>query len=462
MDNTLKPYDEYKETDQLWLPKIPSNWDTIKTKHVFSERIEKGFPNEELLVASQNMGVVPKNVYGSRTVEATKDLHLLKLVKEGDFVISLRSFQGGIEYAYYQGIISPAYTVMTPKGKVTSGYFRHLAKSKVFIELLQMCVTGIREGQNIDYNKLKQCRLPVPSLYEQDQIAKYLDWKLSKIIKFIKAKKRQIELLKEQKQAIINKSVTKGLNPNVKMKPSGIEWLGDIPEDWEVTRVGIIYEILLGKMLQPFKENDNDTFENYLCALNVFWDRIDTHNVKKMWFSERDKSKYEIKKGDLIVVEGGDVATSHIWNGALKPCYIQNAVHRVREKGSGKIAFLYYWLKTLKDNGYIDLICNKATLAHFTKDKFSRLFIVVPPLDIQTLIIEEIERKIAPINLAIEKINSELQLIAEYRTTLISDVVTGKVDVRYIEVEDITDITEEDFWDLDERDLSEELEMDEE
>ena len=131
----MRKYESYKPIEELWLTQIPASWEDIKIKFLFSERSEKGYPDEPLLVASQNMGVVPKGVYGNRTVEATKDLHLLKLVKVGDFVISLRSFQGGIEYAYYQGIISPAYTIMVPKPKIESGYFRYLAKSRLFIEL---------------------------------------------------------------------------------------------------------------------------------------------------------------------------------------------------------------------------------------------------------------------------------------------------------------------------------------
>ena len=177
----MKQYSQYKNNDELWLPQIPAHWDSVKIKYLFDERVEKGFPDEPLLVAAQNMGVVPKHVYGNRTVEATKDLNLLKLVRVGDFVISLRSFQGGIEYAYYQGIISPAYTIMVPRERIDPNYFRHLAKSRLFIELLQMCVTGIREGQNVDYETLKNHRIPVPPMEEQVRIAQYLDWKLNQI-----------------------------------------------------------------------------------------------------------------------------------------------------------------------------------------------------------------------------------------------------------------------------------------
>ncbi len=165
-------YDEYKTIDEIWLSDVPIHWETIKIKRLFDERSEKGYPEEPLLAATQNMGVVPKSVYGQRTVEATKDLQLLKLVRVGDFVISLRSFQGGIELAHYQGIISPAYTILIPKG-ITVEYFKHLAKSKVFIELLQQCVTGIREGQNIDYAMLRGIKIPVPPVEEQLKIAAY-------------------------------------------------------------------------------------------------------------------------------------------------------------------------------------------------------------------------------------------------------------------------------------------------
>ena len=196
LDET-KPYDEYRSVDEIWMDAVPSHWETIKVKYLFDERVEKGYPDEPLLAATQNMGVVPKEVYGQRTVEASKDLHLLKLVRVDDFVISLRSFQGGIERAYYQGIISPAYTVMIPRG-ISVQYFKHLAKSRVFIELLQQCVTGIREGQNVDYEILKSVRIPVPPIEEQLKIAEYLD----SIDARIDARKKEIKLLEKYKAAI--------------------------------------------------------------------------------------------------------------------------------------------------------------------------------------------------------------------------------------------------------------------
>ena len=230
----MQTYEEYFNTQEICFPVIPSHWSMWKIKHLFSERIEKGFPKEQLLVASQNHGVIPKQEYESRTVEATKDLHLLKLVKQGDFVISLRSFQGGIEYAHCQGIISPAYTIMIPKKEISSAYFRLLAKSFPFIEMLKQCVTGIREGQNIDYEKLKKRQIPLPPREEQDAIVRFLDAKCAKIDRLIKLKERQIALLNEKKQLIINQAVTRGLDPNVPMKDSGVDYIGMIPSHWQV------------------------------------------------------------------------------------------------------------------------------------------------------------------------------------------------------------------------------------
>lgn len=201
--NSYRSYSQHTSLKEIWISEIPAHWEAIKIKYLFDERSEKGHPDEPLLAATQNMGVVPKDLYGLRTVEATKDLHLLKLVRKDDFVISLRSFQGGIERAYYQGIISPAYTIMIPKG-ISVQYFKHLAKTKVFIDLLQQCVTGVREGQNIDYKMLRDIRIPVPPIKEQLQIAKFLD----SIDARIDARKREIALLEQYKSAIASDIVT--------------------------------------------------------------------------------------------------------------------------------------------------------------------------------------------------------------------------------------------------------------
>lgn len=147
----MERYSEYKDSGVQWLGEIPSHWELLKMKYAFKERSEKNHPNEEPLCATQSRGVIPQSLYEGRVVVVNKGFEGLKLVKVGDFVISLRSFQGGIEYAYYQGIISAAYTVLQPKESDMAPYFKYMFKSHDYIQLLQTCVTGIREGQNINY-----------------------------------------------------------------------------------------------------------------------------------------------------------------------------------------------------------------------------------------------------------------------------------------------------------------------
>lgn len=192
MNTFLEPYTTYKETPLPWLQKVPEHWDLLRVKYLFKERAEKGYPDEPLLAATQTKGVVPKSLYENRTVTAQKDLHLLKLVCPGDFVISLRSFEGGIELAHYRGIISPAYTVLEPGEHVCIPYFALLLKSQVFIDNLTLFVTGIREGQNIEYEKFSRSLLPVPPFAEQRTIARYLNFKLTELDQLIALYRRLV------------------------------------------------------------------------------------------------------------------------------------------------------------------------------------------------------------------------------------------------------------------------------
>ena len=208
----LNPNAPMKDSGQIQFGEIPAHWDSVKMKYCFTQRSEKGFPNEPVLCATQSKGVIPQSLYENRVVVVNKGFEGLKLVKVGDFVISLRSFQGGIEYAYYQGIISAAYTILTPKDERNSQYFKYLFKSHPFIQLLQTCVTGIREGQNINYAVLGNNFIPIPPIEEQNAIVEYIEAKMNSIDKMIDALKAEIDRLTEYKQRLISDVVTGQLN----------------------------------------------------------------------------------------------------------------------------------------------------------------------------------------------------------------------------------------------------------
>ncbi len=188
--------------------KIPEHWNERRIKDFFIETSIKGFPKEPMLCATQSRGVIPQSMYENRVVAALTGLENMKLVEKGNFVISLRSFQGGIEYAHYRGIISAAYTILGLDGNNSKEYFRYFFKSPTLIKLMKKCVTGIREGQNINYTVLKYEKVPLPPYIEQLQIAAYLDEKCGKIDAIIEKIGTQIERLKELKRSLINEVVT--------------------------------------------------------------------------------------------------------------------------------------------------------------------------------------------------------------------------------------------------------------
>lgn len=212
-----------------------------------------------------------------------------------------------------------------------------------------------------------------------------------------------------------------------KMKDSGIEWIGEIPEGWEISKVSYFYEVQLGKMLQPQKKSETDTEEKYLCAANVGKNSLSLDTLKTMWFSQTEKHQFDLKEGDLLVVEGGDVASCAIIEAPVRNLFFQNALHRVRPLHNESVAFLRYWLMTAKSYGYIDLICNKATIAHFSKEKFIALPIPVIPQDIQSKIVSFLDLECKQIDDLLSKSRSSIEEYKKLKQAIITQAVTKGV-----------------------------------
>ena len=212
-----------------------------------------------------------------------------------------------------------------------------------------------------------------------------------------------------------------------RMKDSGIEWIGEIPEEWEISKVSYFYEVQLGKMLQPQKKSETDTEEKYLCAANVGKNSLSLDTLKTMWFSQTEKHQFDLKEGDLLVVEGGDVASCAIIETPVRNLFFQNALHRVRPLHNESVAFLRYWLMTAKSYGYIDFICNKATIAHFSKEKFIALPIPVIPQDIQSKIVSFLDLECKQIDDLLSKSRSSIEEYKKLKQAVITQAVTKGV-----------------------------------
>ena len=207
-------------------------------------------------------------------------------------------------------------------------------------------------------------------------------------------------------------------------RDSGIEWLGVIPKDWISTQVKYGYTVVLGKMLQTTPKSNSDLLKPYLKAQNVQPSGIDLTNVGLMWFSFDERKRLLLKKKDILVSEGGDVGRAAIWNNEIEECYIQNAINRVRPRYNNDSRFFYYWINYLKSTDFINIICNKATIAHYTADKLQGSPLILPSALEQIQIANFLDHETAQIDTLIEKQQTLLQLLKEKRQAVISHAVT--------------------------------------
>lgn len=289
---------------------------------------------------------------------------------------------------------------------------------------------GVR--QNLKFAELSRLPLLVPPLAEQQRIADYLDAKCAYIDQCLELTRQSMEKLRAYKLSCITEAVTKGLDPDVPLKDSGVPWIGQIPQHCRCVAVNKLFYLILGKMLSDKPKNHDDSLEEYICALNVHFDGIDYDSLKKMWFSKNEKFTYKVMNNDLLVVEGGAGAggsyiATNIQN---KNIYIQNSIIIAREKESiSNTRFLYYTLFSLVKRNYIDFICNKATIPHFTKEKLGRTVLVLFPLPEQKRIAAYLDKKCARIDALLEEKQALLDKLAEYKKSLIFECVTGKREV---------------------------------
>ncbi len=211
-------------------------------------------------------------------------------------------------------------------------------------------------------------------------------------------------------------------------KESGVEWLGEVPKHWEVSLLKRRYQVTLGKMLKSNQTSPNETEEFYLRAANIHWRGVDTTDVKRMWFTPEEKNKLKLCKGDLLVSEGGDVGRSALWNDEIEGCYIQNSINRIRAREDADTRFLFYWMSFIKHADYIDMICNKATIAHFTVEKVEATPCVYPPLEEQKRIAAFLDKETTKIDTLIDKQEQLITLLQEKRQAVISHAVTRGLD----------------------------------
>ncbi|MDY0090869.1 MAG: restriction endonuclease subunit S [Flavobacteriaceae bacterium] len=439
-----KPYSTYKKTEVSWLGELPKHWEVKKVKYLFTEQDKRSLTgSEDLLSVSQYTGVTKKSdkVANGDSLTNAKTLEGYKIVSKGDLVINIMlAWNGSLGISKYDGLVSPAYCVYKLK-EGNEKYFGYLFKTKNAQQEFKKNSTGIIDSRLRLYtDDFFSIKTAVPPKEEQTAIARFLDYKLAKINRFIQKKKQLIKLLNEQKAAIINQAVTKGLDPNTKMKDSGIEWLGEIPEYWEVWRLKYLIN---GKLKYGANESGGDLVENHPRYIRIT-DFDKSGKLRDETFCSLNPElaePYLLKEGDILFARSGGTVgkTFQFKNYEGVACYAGYLIKA--EPNTTKISSDYLFAYT--NSGIYDqwksFIFNKATIENIGADKYSLLPVILPPLSEQQKIISHIEQETTIINTTISKIEKELTLTEEYKTALIAEAVTGKIDVRGYEVPEITE-----------------------
>lgn len=437
----MKPYPKYKESGISWLGEVPVSWELKRLKFLTScnsdTLSESADPDKEISYIDISSVVYPHGIQNiEKMLFSDAPSRARRLVKKGDTIVStVRTYLKAI--ATIEGddedlVVSTGFAVIRPRSLFPQ-YLSRLITSHYMVETIASISVGVSYPA-VNASDIGSIVVPRPPMDEQQSIASFLDKETARIDALIQKKERMIELLKEKRIALITQAVTKGLDPNVPMKGSGIEWLGEVPKHWEICKAGNGYSIQLGKMLQPEQASDSDILIPYLKAINVQWNRISNDDDNQMWASPNDLNKYGVRKGDLLVCEGGEVGRSAILLDDIGDYIIQNALHRVRSV-LNNVVFLKYILQVAANEGWFDILCNKATIAHFTREKFSELMIPYPPLLEQYAIVSYLHLKLHESQLLLEKITQSITLLQEYRSSLIHHAVTGKIDLRGYDVQ---------------------------
>lgn len=433
MTDALRPYSEYKDSGLPWLGEIPAHWNILRSKRLFSERKERARDDDEQLSATQSHGVIRQSDYerhvGRKVTRILLHLDKRKHVEKDDFVISMRSFQGGLERAWCQGAIRSSYVVLSPGSKIYVPYFAHLFKCHSYIQALRATSDFIRDGQDLTFSNFSLVDLPVLPLPEQHAIADYLDANAALVRKFIRNRRRLIEALSEQKQAIINQAVTRGLDPTTPLKPSGVDWLGDIPSHWHVKPLK--HWAAINKLVLP--ETTASDYEFSYIDIGAVGTGLLLEQPERIRFSNSpSRARRILRRGDTIISTVRTYLKAVLFIREEPHDLIASTGFAVLSPNPGVVPealSLAVQSKVFVEN----VTANSTGIGYpaIAETRLGTLHIALPPTtQEQEGIVERANRATAQLNAAIIHAQREIDLIREYRTRLIADVVTGKLDVR--------------------------------
>ena len=438
--HNLKPYPTYKDSGVPWLGEVPAHWEVRRGKMLFQPiDVRSRTGEEELLTVSSERGVVPR-ASANVTMFKAESYVGYKLCWPDDLVInSLWAWARGLGVSRYHGIVSSAYGVyrLLPKCKTSSQFIHNLVRSTPFQWELQVRSKGIWVSRlQLTDEAFLGAPFPVPPLPEQTAIVRFLAHADRRIRRYICAKQKLIALLEEQKQAIIHQAVTGQIDvrtgqPYPAYKPSGVEWLGDVPEHWQVFRLATICNKITNGYVGPTRDILVSAGIRYLQSLHIKKNKIQfdgRYFVEDSW--SRTHAKSILREGDVLVVQTGDIGQVAVVPKEFEGsnCHALIILSCRPNRASGQ--FISFVLNSNYGFHSLKRIKTGALHPHLNCTFVREIRTPLPPRDEQDTLAACLSCEITRIDAVLEKIKKSTDLLHEYRTRLIADVVTGKLDVR--------------------------------
>lgn len=415
-------YETYADSKIDFIGEIPGHWKVTRIANVFEETRTVNKPDEELLSIDRYKGIIKQTETGRKT-RASKDRSAYRMIEPGQLGYNiLNAFMGSIGVSRHKGILSPAYAVAKTRKDQNTWYFHYLFRTELYKRQFNRFSYGIMlERNRLYYDRFKTISTIVPPQGEQDQIVAYLRAQDAHIARFIKAKRELIDLLNEQKQTLIHQAVTKGIDHNVGLKPSEIDWLGDIPEHWKTRRL----KFIANNVSDQTDAQQED--EVYLALEHVeSWSGNFNPLKENVPFASTVK---KFKKGDVLFGKLRPYLAKVVQALQNGVCVSEFIVIRVRDK-----KILNNFLEILlRSKGFIEKVNSSTAGAKMPRTDWTfigNLQIPLPNSGEQSEIVKAVVHETQSINTAIDRVKKEIELVMEYREKLITDTVTGQIDIR--------------------------------
>jgi len=438
---SLPTYGEYRESSASWLGAVPAHWAIVQSRRYFANRNEKAVAGDTQLTASQKHGVVYQadfmELEGQKVMQVIVGADILKHAEPNDFVISMRSFQGGIEWCGLRGSISSAYVMLVPNDAIWSPFYRYLFKSAPYIQALQATTNLVRDGQALRFSNFAQVPLPLLPVEEQQLIATFLDRETAKIDALIAEQEKLIGLLAQKRQATISHAVTKGLNPHAPMKESGLPWLGAVPAHWVICPLRrVVLAIEQGWSPECYAREAEAGEWGVLKAGCLNGGVFRPSQNKALPPELTPETTYEVRAGDILMSRASGspelVGSTALVNETRPGLMLSDKIFRLRLQDSMVPRYFVVALNSRALRVQIEnaLSGGNGMANNLPQSNLLTFSIPVPPTPEQEAVADFVEAEITKLDTLSAESERAIALLKERRATLIAAAVTGKIDVR--------------------------------